>query len=433
MSSVSSYRGVQNEEQYALAPGAQIFILVPLMNTLTRRQFLGRSAVGLGTAALAAGFDARMLGAEPEVPPAAPMPFLIAKSGSAPWLCVTPDGGVLLVYRGAGRDSADQQGLNDLYFTKAPHVGAAFSPPLKVATFTRLISGMRREPRVASDGRTLLITGMEREGFGIQAFRSEDGGRTWSAPVRVNSPEAKLGEGLYTMSGSPSGSFHVAWLDDRVPRATQIWHARSSDGGRTWQERKAFPAGDGRVCECCWPALAAGPEGRLFLLVRHNLQNVRDMHMVESSDDGVTWSASRKLGARSWTIAACPVQGGAMDVLADGVPAAIWSREGEMFSSGMGSDEKLLGKGRNGAIAAGPDGAYFLWEESPPQSSRGDIHIARPDGRVLQFRPQPPQGGPYATSSTIAGHPRAGVVAAWQENGGIYGAVLSTPNRRQGE
>ena len=118
-----------------------------------------------------------------------------------------------------------------------------------------------------------------------------------------------------------------------------------------------------------------------------------------------------------------------MDVLADGSPAAIWSREGEMFSSGIGSDEKRLGKGRNGAVAAGPDGSYFLWEESPPQAGRGDIHIARPDGSVLQFRTQPPQGGPHATSSTLAGHPRAGVVAAWQETGGIYCAVVSTPNR----
>ena len=100
-----------------------------------------------------------------------------------------------------------------------------------------------------------------------------------------------------------------------------------------------------------------------------------------------------------------------------------------MFSSGIGSDEKRLGKGRNGAIAAGPDGSYFLWEESPPQAARGDIHVARPDGSILQFRTQPPPGGPYATSSALAGHPRAGVVAAWQENGGIYCAVLSTPNR----
>ena len=403
------------------------------MKHLTRRQFLGRGAIGLGTTVLAGGVNDSLLGAESGAPPTSAMPFLIAKSGSAPWLCVTPDGTVLLVYRGAGRDSPDQQGLNDLYFTKASRVGAAFSPPLKVATFARLLSGMRREPRVASDGRTLLVTGLERDGFAIQAFRSEDGGKTWSAPVRVNSPQAVLGEGLYTMAGSPGGGFHVAWLDDRIPRATQVWHARSSDGGKSWQEQKAFPAGDGRVCECCWPALAAGPGGRLFLLVRHNLENVRDMHVVESTDNGVTWAASRKLGALSWTIAACPVQGGAMDLLADGSPAAIWSRQGEVYSSGIGSHEKLLGKGRNGAIAAGPDGAYFLWEESPPPPGRGDIHIARPDGRVLQFRTQPPQGGPHATSSTLAGHPRAGVVAAWQENGGIYAAIVSSPNRSSGK
>jgi hypothetical protein len=362
--------------------------------------------------------------------------ILVAKSGYAPGLCVLPNGRVYLIYKGSQQPGALPRDSNGLYFMTAPRVAAPFEAPVKIAEFKALITNMRRGPRVAVSGKTILVTGIEREGFGIQSFRSEDGGQTWAGSVRVNSPESKNGEGFYDIGAGRAGSFHVVWIDERVPREAHLWQATSRDEGRTWTEKNAYPPGKGSVCECCWPCLAADNEGTLYLLFRNNLQdqmlgNIRDMHVISSADDGNSWQQeSRKLGQQSWVINGCPVQGGALTFLADGKPAAIWARESEILSSGISSDEKRVGKGKHPSIAAGPDGAYAVWEgASGEQAGAGAILAMTPTGKttVLRTAESNPMGGPYRTPSVVAGHPQAGVVAAWEEDGSIYVAVLSKP------
>jgi len=408
-----------------IVAGGLLFVLI-FGGCPNASQAAARDAAGTTSSdAMQAGKDA--------APPHA-KPFLVAKTGWAPSLSVTPKGEVLLVYKGTDRAGATRQEANGLYFTKTASVGGAFDPPVKVAEFTAMIAGMRREPQVASDGRTLLITGVERRGFVVRAFRSEDGGKTWSGPARVNSPRSRNGEGLYSLTASPSGSFHVVWLDSRQPGSTQIWHARSIDGGRTWSEKNAYPVDGGSVCECCWPFITADARGKLYLLFRNNLGNIRDMHVVESLDDGQTWQTrSRKLGSGTWNINACPVQGGSMAFSPDDQPVTIWGRQGRVFTSGLSGEETSLGRGRNPSIAVGPDGPYALWEEGAAgPRAKGAINVKEPGGNILRFREGGTQeGGPFATSSVIAGHPRSGVVAAWEENGAIHAVALAEPQRHR--
>lgn len=370
-------------------------------------------------------------------PPEAPPKILVAKIGWAPFLSVSPNGQVYLVYKGSDREGVSPQDANGLYFTKSPSIDGPFQPPVKIGEFQALIAGMRREPRVAISGKTILVTGVERDRFVIQSFRSEDGGKTWAGPVRVNSPRSRNGEGLYDMTASPKGSFHVVWLDDRVQGETHIWHASSNDGGKTWTEKNAYRADNGSVCECCWPFITADDKAKLYLFFRNNLEdtllgNIRDMHVISSSDDGQTWQAtSQKVGGQSWKLSGCPVQGGAMTFLADGRPVAIWTRRGEVFTSGISSAEKSLGNGRNPYIAAGPDGPYAIWEAGVAERPAGAIRAMDPNGKILLLREKDtsPAGGRFKTVSSVAGHPQAGVVAAWEADGAIYAAVLAKPER----
>lgn len=71
--------------------------------------------------------------------------------------------------------------------------------------------------------------------------RSEDGGATWSAPVRVNDdPQgANRWQWFGTMSVAPNGRIDVVWNDTRnslVTNLCQTYTSYSLDGGRTWSK-----------------------------------------------------------------------------------------------------------------------------------------------------------------------------------------------------
>ena len=108
-----------------------------------------------------------------------------------------------------------------------------------VGSVNALSLGMRRGPRVAiAGGETVVVSAVGgREGKGrdgdLLAWRSTDGGKTWSGPTRVNTVEGSAREGLHAMAGGPDGSIYCSWLDLRTKK-TEIYGSRSKDGGATW-------------------------------------------------------------------------------------------------------------------------------------------------------------------------------------------------------
>ena len=73
----------------------------------------------------------------------------------------------------------------------------------------------------------------------VMFARSEDGGQTWSAPVRVNddSPGTNAWQWFGTMSVAPNGRIDVIWNDTRnsgQARLSELFYSSSTDGGVTW-------------------------------------------------------------------------------------------------------------------------------------------------------------------------------------------------------
>jgi hypothetical protein len=83
--------------------------------------------------------------------------------------------------------------------------------------------------------------------------RSDDGGRTWSGPVRVNDNRTGDGTSQYLprVATAPSGRVDVAFLDRRRDRRdvrTDAFLARSGDGGRSYRNvRVSSKSFDSRV------------------------------------------------------------------------------------------------------------------------------------------------------------------------------------------
>jgi hypothetical protein len=73
----------------------------------------------------------------------------------------------------------------------------------------------------------------------VHLIRSEDGGQTWSAPLRVNDDPTDNGayQWFGTMSVSPQGRIDVIWNDTRNDASgttSEVFYAYSTDAGDTW-------------------------------------------------------------------------------------------------------------------------------------------------------------------------------------------------------
>jgi len=122
--------------------------------------------------------------------------------------------------------------------------------------------------------------------------RSEDGGRTWSAPVNLSrsyagsvKPQIKIdadgglhvtweeGEDWYTGAGYPVGSVH----------------RYSPDGGKTWAEPFVFTHPDGAPQQI---TMGIGPGGELVAVWRLpiRLPGRSAVYYQRSSDNGISWS-----------------------------------------------------------------------------------------------------------------------------------------------
>ncbi len=130
---------------------------------------------------------------------------------------------------------------------------------------------------------------------------SEDGGRTWSAPVEAQAPEEKVREITPPVVG-PDGSVYIAWRnrDDPANAPHPIVVARSSDGGVTWARtpiNDATPAPAGIPAptgNAGFPKMAvdpnAGPFGTLYVTYLGFDFGDLDVLVQRSLDTGVTWS-----------------------------------------------------------------------------------------------------------------------------------------------
>lgn len=321
-------------------------------------------------------------------------------SGTQPQLTVAK-GEVFVVF---GRPDSIQ-------VARSIDAGDRFGEPVALPVSGKMALGRRRGPRIAATSQVVLVSAVIGQRGGgadgdLLLYRSTDHGKTWRAPVPVNDVPGAAREGMHAMAANEAGTVAIAWLDLREP-GTRIYAAVSRDHGATWSKGQlVYASPSGSVCECCHPSVAVSEQGAVAIMFRNNIDGHRDMFVAESRD-GRTFAPAVKLGTGSWTLAACPMDGGSLSLAAG--RAAVWRREDAVFLTTADVAERRLGSGRDPAIAVTGSRRDIVWQDGSTL-------------RLLRGGAEPADIGPGAFPALLALSDRT-VVAA-EEKGAVWVRVV---------
>jgi hypothetical protein len=317
---------------------------------------------------------------------AAPLTVLNApiENAQQPHMAAAPDGTLHLVFgakayvehTGHGRRPPTDGAI---YYVRTRDL-KTFSAPRKLADLPKIALGMRRGPRIVANGNTLLVTAQSHEDGNVHAWFSEDGGESWKARPRLNQKDGSAREGLHALAANRAALTAAVWLDDRNGGA-EVWCRISKDGGSTWEpELLIYASPEGHVCQCCVPSVAVSDDGQIAVMWRNSLAGARDLYASVSKDGGRTFAAARKLGAGSWTLNACPMDGGALIWNPRGEPETVWRRELTVYHSDLWHKEELVASAAvQPLIAYVPQGRVLVWE------SEGNLILQAPTAAPRTF------------------------------------------------
>src|SRR5437764_11342492 len=85
-------------------------------------------------------------------------------------------GGTVAMVFGAGES---------IYVARSADGGRSFGAGAKVAELPKMLLGRHRGPRVVISGNTMVVSAIASEPGDLVAWRSTDGGKSWSAPAVI--------------------------------------------------------------------------------------------------------------------------------------------------------------------------------------------------------------------------------------------------------
>jgi len=214
----------------------------------------------------------------------------------------------------------------------------------------------------------------------VRFSRSLDGGRTYSAPVTVNTDRQELMHEFESIAVNRTGQVFVVWLDKRDQAAARakgsayagaaLYFSVSDDGGASFR-------GDFRLaehsCECCRIALLANDGGSVLAFWRHVFDpDIRDHALAELHPDGRT-AVPRRATFDDWRTDACPHHGPSLAIDDSGILHAVWFSQaperagvmyGRLHDGGVGVQRRIgADTAEHADLAASGQRIAIAWKE----------------------------------------------------------------------
>ncbi|GIZ53354.1 sialidase family protein [Noviherbaspirillum aridicola] len=256
-----------------------------------------------------------------------------------------------------GKETAGQDQYVVLQHTS--DLGKTWSAPRRIQQSPEPVAaGGEARPHIAlgADGEIYIsyTSTVARPHIGdIRFVRSLDGGKTFSAPLTVNTDRSRVTHSFESMVVDPRGRIFIAWIDgrdaDRAKRRKEkyagsaVYYAVSSDHGASFGTDRKLA---NHSCECCRIALTLDAAGKPVAAWRHVFApNIRDHAMAELGGEDVPSPA--RVTFDDWRIDACPHHGPSLAFGADGRRHLAWfnGREGDDAGAWYGIEAPAGGAG----------------------------------------------------------------------------------------
>jgi hypothetical protein len=314
---------------------------------------------------------------------------------------------------------------NAVWLVRSRDGGRTLSRPTEIAplgrnSFTVRLTADRGQPGLIYmtwlDASDLGLYRFSEPGNPIKVIRSEDGGRSWSEPVRINGTERERVVAPSPAVG-PDGELYVLYLDlgqDRLdyhgehrgrggPPYAGTWQlilARSSDGGESWEESfvedELAPSERFIVFTPPYPAIAVDDDsGRVYAGFNDAREGDPDVYVWSLASDGDEWEGPVRVndtgvgdGSSQYRPALSVAPNGRLDVvyydrredskdILNEVSYQASFDEGETFSErvpisdqsfssriGFGSDRGLAELGSRLGLVSTDERAMAVWSDT---------------------------------------------------------------------
>lgn len=224
----------------------------------------------------------------------------------------------------------------DVYIDYSTDHGASYSAPVKVnAQPQRQVARAEDRPSITVDSQgriSVLYFAEGPQGMTNYFSYSTDGGKHFSAPVRVNDDTQGAKHYEAVMAADPSGRLYVFWNDERglgsssiIGQEAALFYASTDRPGMS-----AFPnrkIKDG-MCACCRIAVDIDTDGLPVVFGRFLFPgSVRDHGMLKMAPNG-PGGESWRVTYDDWRLDACPFHGPALSIAHDGRYHIAWFTQG---------------------------------------------------------------------------------------------------------
>lgn len=220
--------------------------------------------------------------------------------------------------------------------------------------------GMTRGPQVASSKDYTLVSAIDKDGT-IHSFQLDHVSNKWKRTSTINDIANSAPEGLMDIAADSVNNFYAVWLDIRDNKRNKISYSATFNYGKSWSKNIiAYKSPDEHVCECCQPNIYA-TQTKVYIMFRNWLGGSRDLYLLNSDIKEAAFGYPQKLGNGTWKLNGCPMDGGGIIVDKKANIHTVWQRDGQIFYSQPGKEEKQIGLGRGCNISEGQN-PIITWQ-----------------------------------------------------------------------